>query len=218
MKIEGENVVRMGDMTTHNHGSPPTGAVPTVHVGQVAVAAPKDCTKALQKHPVLPHSEQQKRCEKLQAASDPPTVFQSHHVIQNAHFQYPRLTTLNQICPGYEESAAPCIALEGSSTDLTKPHGVVTAMQKDRASEYKERYQQHGTSPSYEEARSDSKKQLTKPKPGPELTDDEADCVLEEVDRQFAKMCPGKTGKPKDFKLRTPSVRGPGLPGGGGPL
>jgi uncharacterized Zn-binding protein involved in type VI secretion len=38
--IEGENVVRMGDMTTHNHGSTANGAVPTVHIGKVAIALP----------------------------------------------------------------------------------------------------------------------------------------------------------------------------------
>jgi hypothetical protein len=35
VKVEGENVVRNLDMTTHNHGSPANGAVPMVHVAKL---------------------------------------------------------------------------------------------------------------------------------------------------------------------------------------
>lgn len=42
VKVEGENVVRNLDLTTHNHGSnPPTGAVPTAQVAAAAAAALK---------------------------------------------------------------------------------------------------------------------------------------------------------------------------------
>jgi Domain of unknown function (DUF4150) len=36
VKVEGENVVRNLDMTTHNHGSPANGVVPTVHIATVS--------------------------------------------------------------------------------------------------------------------------------------------------------------------------------------
>ena len=50
VKIEGENVVRNLDMTTHNHGSPPNGAVPMVHVAATAMATDfSDCGKDAQK-------------------------------------------------------------------------------------------------------------------------------------------------------------------------
>jgi hypothetical protein len=38
VKVEGENVVRHLDMTTHNHASPANGAVPTVHIATMSPA------------------------------------------------------------------------------------------------------------------------------------------------------------------------------------
>ena len=49
VKIEGENVVRNLDMTTHNHASPPNGAAPMVHTAAVAVSQFKSCGKEAQK-------------------------------------------------------------------------------------------------------------------------------------------------------------------------
>jgi hypothetical protein len=43
VKVEGENVVRNLDMTTHNHASPANGAVPTVHVASAALGQFKKC-------------------------------------------------------------------------------------------------------------------------------------------------------------------------------
>jgi Domain of unknown function (DUF4150)/GHH signature containing HNH/Endo VII superfamily nuclease toxin 2 len=42
VKVEGENVVRHLDMTTHNHGSTPPNALPTVYQDMLA-ALPADC-------------------------------------------------------------------------------------------------------------------------------------------------------------------------------
>ncbi|MDE2048719.1 MAG: DUF4150 domain-containing protein, partial [Betaproteobacteria bacterium] len=38
VKVEGENVVRMGDLTTHNHGSVPGNTVPWPYLDEVSVA------------------------------------------------------------------------------------------------------------------------------------------------------------------------------------
>jgi hypothetical protein len=43
VKVEGENVVRHMDMTTHNHGSMPAGAPPTLHAAMMAAAKSSDC-------------------------------------------------------------------------------------------------------------------------------------------------------------------------------
>lgn len=45
VKVEGENVVRNLDMTTHNHGSGATGAAPTVHAAQVMTAKFDNCAE-----------------------------------------------------------------------------------------------------------------------------------------------------------------------------
>ena len=42
VKIEGENVVRMLDLTTHNHGSQPGNSPPFPYIDKVAPAAPKE--------------------------------------------------------------------------------------------------------------------------------------------------------------------------------
>jgi len=44
VKVEGENVVRNLDMTTHNHASPANGAAPTVHVASAALGQFKSCS------------------------------------------------------------------------------------------------------------------------------------------------------------------------------
>jgi len=214
VKVEGENVVRHLDLTTHNHASPPGQTPPFPELeGMSPPAPPEDCEAALQKCPVRSHSEQKKACKVKQAESG--VEFQSHHVIQNSHFCYPREVPLKEVCPGYSEDEAPCIALE-DGTDPSTPHGRVSQMQKSDAARYRERFKAKGTSPTYAEARADAKKQLTAKSPGPGLSDQEADCVLNEVDKQFEEMCKKGMADPDKFKLRPPGLRGKGLPGSGG--
>ena len=43
VKVEGENVVRHMDMTTHNHASKPAGAPPTLHAALQAMGKISDC-------------------------------------------------------------------------------------------------------------------------------------------------------------------------------
>lgn len=52
--------------------------------------------------------------------------------------------------------------------------------------------------------------------PGPGMSDHEAECVLNEVDKQFEEMCKKGMADPDKFKLRPPGLRGKGLPGSGG--
>jgi hypothetical protein len=66
VKIEGENVVRNLDLTTHNHGSKKTtGAAPTVQVAKAAKAAPKP-----KKDPCAHKSNKKKRVYVIYAAPD----------------------------------------------------------------------------------------------------------------------------------------------------
>lgn len=214
VKIEGQNAVRHLDLTTHNHASPPGQTPPFPEAEGMAVPKPDDCTEANAKTPVQSYDEQ---------APTLPKGTQSHHVIQNSHFQYPRKTTLTEICPGYSEGAAPCIGLVGGS-DVTTPHGAVSRMQKTDGTRYREAYK--GTpskSPTYADARKDAKGQLQAKDPGPGLTEHEAECVMKEVDKKFEEMCPGSTTNSSNFKLRPPGQHGKGLPisggaGGGGAL
>jgi hypothetical protein len=49
VKVEGENVVRHLDLTTHNHGSPPNEAVPFPHVDTSAMSQFKNCDEETKK-------------------------------------------------------------------------------------------------------------------------------------------------------------------------
>ncbi len=210
VKFEGENACRHFDMTTHNHaGNMPGNAPPFPYVDSMAVAVSKesevDCEEVLKKYPVESYDEQKKK------KGPPYEGAQSHHVIQNSHFQYPRGNTLNEICPGYSEGEAPCIPLEDGS-DTNTAHGRVSQMQKADGRRYRQAYKESNVSPTYQDARNDAKNQLTEKKPGPGLSEDEAECILKEVDKKFEKMCPEGMGDPSNFNLRPPGQRGKGLP------
>jgi hypothetical protein len=211
--IEGENVVRHLDPTTSNHASPlGNESVPMVEMESMTVPPPVDCAQVLAKFPVEPYDEQKKKTG--EGGTGVYANAQSHHIIQNSHFQYPRTKTLKEICPGYEEGDAPCIPLDDKS-DVTTAHGLVSQMQKADATAYRATLKETGASPTYTQARADAKKQLMAPKPGPALKDEEAECILVKVDEYFKKACGGKTGD--GLKVRAPGQRGPGIPSSGTP-
>ena len=201
VEIEGENAVRHLDLTTSNHASPLANAAapkPKTKTSQSGDAK-KQCKKTLKEHPVQSYDDQK---------GDAEEGFQSHHVVQNSHFQYPRGTTIKEICSGYSEGAAPCILLEGGTNPKT-PHGAVSKIQKADAKRYRDRVKQGGKNPAYREARKDAKKQLMAKNPGPGLTAAEAECILKEVDKMMRQMCKKKSMA--DQQLRAPGQRGKGF-------
>nr|WP_239578235.1 DUF4150 domain-containing protein [Archangium primigenium] len=202
VQFEGENVVRHLDMTTSNHeGTPGNEAVPVPQLESMTAADAARCSEVLARYPVESYKDQKGKTEGVHAGA------QSHHVIQNAHFQVGRgsgkPSTVAGGCPNYTEDAAPCIPLK-DGTDITTEHGWVSRMQKDRARSYRERYKESGMNVTYKEARQDAQAQLCAPDPGPGLTREEAECILIEVDRKFIEIC-GGTG---NLELRPPGRRG----------
>lgn len=193
VKYEGKNVVRHLDMTTNNHASPAAnGSVPQVETDSQAPSAETDCKEVLEKYPVETYKEQKNKKTGVYRGK------QSHHVIQNSHFQKPRGTTIKGICPGYTEDDAPCIPLSNGTNTKTE-HGRVSKMQKADG----KRYRSSGKNPTYKEARQDAKNQLmAKPKPG--LSGPQADCILVKVDEKFKQMCGNMGGK----QLRSPGEKG----------
>lgn len=207
VKIEGQNVVRHLDLTTNNHASMPGDTPPWPYIDSMAigVAPPVDCDEVKVRFPVESYNEQKKK------KGPPYDGCQSHHVIQNSHFQYPRRTNLPEICPGYSVGAAPCIPLD-DGPDTSTAHGRTSQTQKADAKSHQKAYRDDGKSPTYKDARNDAKKQLTAKDPGPGLSDEEAECILVEVDKKFKEMCPEGMKDPSKFKLRPPGQRGKGLP------
>lgn len=198
VKFEGQNVDRHTDLTTSNHACPPANeAVPNVNTAKPAPPpSPEEvCNEVKKKYPVEPYEDQVKKTKRGEAGY---VGKQSHHVIQNSHFQDPRHETIKKICPGYDDQLAPCIPLDNGKT-VTTEHGCISRMQIADG----QRYRDAGKNPSFAEARADSKKQLMEPKPGPGLSDDESECILREVDKYFDKACAGAGGN-KGAELRTP--------------
>jgi hypothetical protein len=203
VQFEGENVVRHLDMTTSNHaGASANESVSMVQMESMTVADAARCAEILARYPVESYKDQTKKMEGGMYAGA-----QSHHVIQNAHFQVGRSSgkgrTVAGGCPNYTENAAPCIPLD-DGTDTRTEHGLVSRMQRDRATFYKQRYKATGKNVTYQEARQDAQAQLCEPDPGPGLTKEEAECILMEVDRKFIEIC-GGTG---NLELRPPGLRG----------
>ena len=198
VKFEGQNVDRHTDLTTSNHACPPAGAaVPNLNAAKPAPPQAV-CDEVKQTYPVEPYKDQVKKTEKGEKGY---VGKQSHHVIQNSHFQDPRGTTIKKICPGYDDLEAPCIPL-ADAKDVTTEHGRISRIQIADG----QRYRDAQKNPSYQEARSDAKKQLMEPKPGPALSDDQAECVLREVDKYFEKACAGAGGN-QGSELRTPMTK-----------
>jgi len=150
-----------------------------------------DCTEIKQKYPVESYDDQKNKKGGVYKGK------QAHHVIQNALFQKPRGTTLTDICPSYTEGGAPCIPLS-DGTNVRTEHGRVSKMQKKASKAMRDKKE----NPTYEDARKDAKDQLmAKPKPG--MSDEEAECILKEVDKYYEKIGAKKPGK----QLRAPGQR-----------
>jgi hypothetical protein len=114
--FEDENVPRHLDLTLHNEASPPANTPPGPYIASMSPPSQTDCNEVKKSCPVEPYREQRKKTGGVYEGN------QSHHVIQNAHFQKPRGTTIKETCPGYTEGDAPCIPLE-DGTDITTGHG-----------------------------------------------------------------------------------------------
>ncbi len=202
VQFEGENVVRHLDMTTSNHASTPGNeSVPTPELESMAPPDPAKCAEVLARYPVESYGEQKKKMKKGAYKGS-----ESHHLVQNAHFQEGRgsrhVKTVAGGCPNYTENAGPCIPL-GAGSEGTTEHGLISRMQKDRARFYVRRHKATGKNVTYSEARKDCQDQLCSPTPGPGLTKEEAECILIEVDRKFIEIC-GGTG---NLELRPPGLR-----------
>jgi len=193
VKFEDQNVDRHTDVTTSNHACPANAAVPNLNAAKPAQPE-KVCDEIKKDYPVQPYKDQRKECTKGGKHEGK----QSHHVIQNAHFQQPRGTTIKDVCPGYEEGDAPCIPLD-DGTDTSTEHGNVSNQQKADAKRHRNNAKDTGKNPTYDDARKDAKEQLKKDPPG--LTEQQAECILIEVDKYFRDVCGGKAN---------PEVRPPG--------
>ena len=95
VKVEGENVVRMLDTTTHNHGSVPGNTTPWPYIDEMsALEGDGPCAGVDEKYRLTPHHE---GCGGDDVAA--------HHVIPNRQ--------MSGVKPKYTRSTAPCICAQG---------------------------------------------------------------------------------------------------------
>lgn len=100
VKFEGEPVIRMSDLATHNHASP-IGNTPTWP--EVAKFSPSnlDCEKILAEF--TPHRHGSGTC---------PEGHESEHFVQNEYLQYERGVETAPQFENYTTNDAPCICME----------------------------------------------------------------------------------------------------------
>lgn len=122
VKFDGEPVIRMSDMSTHNHSSDPGNAPPWAHVLKMDVGG-KDCASILAECKIQLHKHQDSPCM---------NPHQSEHMCQNAFFQNKRGGASHSIpdFPNYSKNTAPCVCMEGPGhAGANTPHGRKTSAQ-----------------------------------------------------------------------------------------
>jgi hypothetical protein len=149
VKVEGKNVVRHMDMTTHNHGSAPGNTIPWLYVdGMDASKVPEKCKQEADtfnetcgKH-VKSHGDgsmnlsgtntamcEDKECKKARTCVLTPynmgccEAKTPHHIVPKSQFKERGASTYTLPAGGsYKQEDAPCICEEGTSHSTGK-HG-----------------------------------------------------------------------------------------------
>jgi hypothetical protein len=104
VKVEGENVVRNLDLTTHNHGSVPGDTTPWPYIDKMSDLSGKGpCANVDEKYKLKPHHN---GCEEDNHAA--------HHLVPNRQ--------MSGVADSYSRSTAPCICAKGLNQH-TDVHG-----------------------------------------------------------------------------------------------
>ncbi len=140
VKFDGEPVIRMSDLATHNHASPVGNAPPWPEIAKLNVGG-VSCTSILAKLGMKVHAYKHadKECSSTQ---------QSDHILQNAAFQNSRGGAAISTVPDYKIGDAPCVCLDDKTTRGTE-HGEKTAAQGELAKAQRA----SGKNPTYKEVR-----------------------------------------------------------------
>jgi len=139
VKVEGENVVRMLDMTTHNHGST-TNTVPWPYTDAIAMSKPghpcKEMADDIQAK-CADGSDYDKKCcdarKCLLVPYDPNTCCKGskrkrmtpHHLLPSKEFVAHAGRSKPDPVTGYESAKAPCICLSGATHSKRLEHGQI---------------------------------------------------------------------------------------------
>ncbi len=125
VKFDGEPVIRMSDLATNNHASPVGNAPPWPHLAELNVAG-VDCAKVLADLNLHKHSDKKKACDHSSTGKE------SEHMLGNALMQNKRGSKTKSISGfgGYSANTAPCLCMDGPSSDNRTDHGQKTRDQE----------------------------------------------------------------------------------------
>ena len=125
VKFDGEPVIRMSDLATNNHASPIGNAPPWPHLASLNVAG-VDCAKVLADINLHKHSDKKEACDFSETGKE------SEHMLGNALLQNKRGSSSNSIAGfgNYSANTAPCLCMDGPSTDNSTEHGKKTRDQE----------------------------------------------------------------------------------------
>ncbi len=125
VKFEGEPVIRMSDLATHNHASPVGNAPPWPELAKIKPNG-IDCSTVLAGLNLHKHSDKKKACDCAATGKE------SEHMLGNALLQNERGSKAKSIpgFPGYSANTAPSLCMDGPSSDSTTEHGKKTRKQE----------------------------------------------------------------------------------------
>lgn len=198
VKVEGENVVRHMDLTTHNHASYPSNTAPWPYADAVAFGVGGACQGVDAKYKLTPYSD---GC---------PNSKTPHHLIPDRQMYY---KTGSKRFSNYTHGSAPCMCVTGSnqhSGEHKYYHEVVDAAE----------YDAHvaGDKYSYQESRDSAVESVSEANDlkNPEKKKVEG-CIKLQLENYYKERCKANDDSP----LRTSGKRGKrivpasGMPGTG---
>jgi hypothetical protein len=200
VKVEGENVVRMMDMTTHNHGSSPGQTPPYPYMDKMfksTVGSGVTCKEVLKNECIDIHSHGRAEC---------PSKHDSDHIVQNACFENSRGTGGITSAPNYDMNMAPCVCLKGPSSKPKTAHYKKTQGQNYLTKKWKGK-----KSVSYKTAR-DGNLAALENSMDPKPSKDAMECIKRAVNNYFKDELGLKEDEqvrvPRSGKFRRPAKKG----------
>ncbi len=181
VKIEGANVVRHVDLTTHNHASTPPGTPPFPDLSKLKVGG-ESCKEIFKRERMNVHRHGSANC---------PDGYESDHILQNACFQNSRGGTSITTAPDYTVNDAPCICRKGKSSEVGSQHYKKTQAQNNMEKDWKAT----NKTPTYQEARDGGLKAVADSRSTPP-SKKAMECLKLVVDHYFKKQCEMKEKDP----------------------
>lgn len=182
VKVEGKNVVRHLDLTTHNHASAPGATPPFPDLSEMSVGG-KSCKSIFAKENINVHQHKDAEC---------PDGYESDHILQNACFENVRRGGGITSCPNYRVRSAPCICLKGKSTEQGTQHFKKTRAQRNMSKGWRDEGKK---SVSYKEVRDKNLKAVSDARSKPP-SKSAMKCLKMVVDHYFKEHLGLKDGDP----------------------